>query len=79
MDEPEKQPLLFAHRAIDRYAKAHLGKDVHLNLQDYRVIRVSFRAIGGSWEALSRGDSGHLLKLVAVVKAWGKHSPQPPQ
>jgi hypothetical protein len=56
MDDPEKEPLLFANRAIQHYAKAFLD-DVELTPRDCTKIRVMFRSLGGSWFEIAQGDS----------------------
>lgn len=72
MDEPKKEPLLFANRAIQQYAKPLLDADERLTAEDCTVIRVGFRDIGGTWEELTAGDHRALDKLSQVVKAWGR-------
>jgi hypothetical protein len=71
MDDPEKEPLLFANRAIQHYAKAFLD-DVELTPRDCTKIRVMFRSLGGSWFEIAQGDSAMVGKLSQVVKSWGQ-------
>lgn len=73
MDEPKKkEPLLFANRAIHQYAKHLMDDDEMLNAEDCTTIRVGFRNLGGSWEAVAAGDPKALGTLSQVVKAWAK-------
>jgi hypothetical protein len=72
MDDPKKQPLLFANRAIQQYAKAFLEDDESLTAQDCTTIRVVYRQLGGTWEGVLRGDPEMIGKLSQSVKAWGQ-------
>ena len=72
MDDKKKEPLLFANRAIVQFAKGALDDGRDLTAQDCTLIRVTFRKLGGSWEALALGDSKALGILSQAVKAWVK-------
>lgn len=71
MDDPESTPLAFANQVIKMFAEHLLGDKAKLNLRAYRVIRVVFRRIGGSWFEVCQGSPQHTQLLIESVKAWG--------
>ena len=70
MDDPKAPPLAFANQVIEMLANHLFGDDVKLSLRAYRVIRVVFRRLGGSWFELCHGSPQHTDLLIAAVKAW---------
>lgn len=71
-DESKKVPLAFANQVIKMFGDHLLGDKARFNLRAYRVIRVVFRQLGGSWFALCQGDPRHTQMLLAAIKAWGR-------
>jgi hypothetical protein len=70
-DESKPPPLAFANQVIQMLASHLLGDDVKLNLRAYRLIRVVFRRLGGSWFELCQGSPQHTELLIESVKALG--------
>lgn len=70
-DESKPPPLAFANQVIQMFADHLLGGDVKLNLRAYRLIRVVFRRVGGSWFELCQGNPQHTELLIESVKALG--------
>jgi hypothetical protein len=71
MDDSPTPPLAFANQVIKMFAEHLLGDDARLNLRAYRIIRVVFRRLGGSWFELCQGHPRHTNLLIEVVKACG--------
>ena len=71
-DDSEEPPLAFANQVVKMLAEHLLGEDAKLDLAAYRVIRVTFRKLGGSWVQLCSGSPRHMSLLIECVKAWGK-------
>jgi len=71
MDNPKTPPLAFANQVIEMLAKHLLGDDVKLSIRAYRVMRVVYRRMGGSWFELCDGNPQHTKLLIETVKAWG--------
>lgn len=70
-DESPNPPLLFANQLIVQFVQHMLGGDVVIEANDFTVIRVAFRKIGGSWEDLVGGDLQQVELLKKVVTTWG--------
>jgi hypothetical protein len=71
-DESKTPPLAFANQVIRMLADHLLGEDAKLNLRAYRLIRIVFRRLGGSWFELCQGAPAHTNLLIEAVKAWGQ-------
>ena len=71
-DESDPPPLAFANQVIKMLAEHLLGEDSKVNRAAYRLIRVTFRKLGGSWLELCSGSPRHVGLLIECVKAWGK-------
>lgn len=70
-DESPNPPLLFANQLIVQFVQHMLGGDLVVEANDFTVIRVAFRKLGGSWEALVGGDLQQVELLKKVVQTWG--------
>lgn len=70
-DDSATPPLAFANQVIKMCADHLLGDEAKLNLRAYRVVRVVFRRVGGSWFELCQGHPHHTNLLIEAVKAWG--------
>ena len=65
-----KPPLVFANRVI-RMVLDHLhGPDLIAEADDYAIIRLAFRRVGGSWEAVWQGDRKQNELLKTMIGAW---------
>lgn len=72
MEDQEKQPPLeFANQVVSQFAENLLGGK-SLKKDDFMLIRLTFRKLGGSWFNLCLGDIRHLILMTYVVRAWGK-------
>lgn len=69
--EDSKPPLVFANRVIRKVVDNLLGDGLSVIPDDYVTMRVVFRKLGGSWQALSQGDIHQNQLIVRVVQAWG--------
>jgi hypothetical protein len=65
-------PLAFANRVIREIMDNVCGKEQLATREDYLTIRLAFRHIGGSWEAITQGSPAHTRALGRLVKAWAK-------
>lgn len=65
-----KPPILFANRVIRMMVDHSAGEEYITMPEDYTVMRVTFRRLGGSWEAAAKGDVKHLKILRKIVEAW---------
>jgi hypothetical protein len=72
MDDSPSPPKVFGNHVIKQIVQHMLAEDMLLNFDDYQVIRVVFRTLGGSWSQLAQGDIVHLELLKKVVTAWGQ-------
>ena len=64
-------PKVFANRVIQQLVKHTLPAGRDVSDEDYMAMRVAYRNMGGSWEALSRGDKDQTALLKSVIEAWG--------
>lgn len=74
--EGQAPPLTFADRVLGALVASTLGEGVSLSADDYSILRVAFRARGGSWEGFLRGDPKQHARLKAIVQRWGQ-TPRP--
>ena len=74
MDDPETPPLAFANQVIKMLGDHLLGDGAKLTLKAFRVIRVVFRRLGGSWQEVCLGSPRHTKLLIECVKAWGSRN-----
>lgn len=72
MDGPKKTPVLFANKVIRQLVDQFVDGDVAVLPDDYTKLRVAFRKLGGSWEAVVLGDIEETRRLLTIVKKWGK-------
>jgi hypothetical protein len=72
MDDSPSPPKVFGNHVIKQIVQHMLAEDMLLNFDDYQVIRVVFRTLGGSWSQLAQGNIVHLELLKKVVTAWGQ-------
>lgn len=72
MDDLQDPPKVFANRVIRQMVDHSFGEDFALEPKDYRVIRVAFASLGGSWLALSKGSLQNLSLLKQVITQWGQ-------
>jgi DNA topoisomerase I len=70
--EGEAPPLAFADRVLGAMISAVVGSDVVIASDDYTALRVAYRRLGGSWEALWHGDPASLELAKGLVAAWGQ-------
>lgn len=73
-DESDTPPLAFANQVIKMLANHLLGDKAKVDLAGYRLIRIVFRKLGGSWFQLCAGSPRHLGLLIECVKGWGKRN-----
>ena len=65
-------PIILANKVIKQMVE-HLFSDVPApSYDDYMAMRTVFRRLGGSWMAISQGDTRQLDVLQRVVIAWGQ-------
>lgn len=69
MGDEKEPPLEFANQVIAMFAENILGQ-TDMKPENYSVIRVTFRKLGGSWFELCHGGVGHITLLVECIKAW---------
>ncbi|MFA5054239.1 MAG: hypothetical protein WC565_09285 [Parcubacteria group bacterium] len=72
MEEEPKAPKVFANRTIEQIIRHMVGETVKITPQDYMVVRVVFRRLGGQWEKLVSGDLVHIELLKQIIGGWGK-------
>lgn len=70
-DDSETPPLVFANQVIKMLGEHLLGEEAKLTRRAYRLIRVTFRKLGGSWVQVCAGSPPHMNLLIECVKAWG--------
>lgn len=70
MDDPKKEPLIFADRVIHKFVSNMLGS-MQVTSEDLLFIKNIFRNCGGSWEGIVKGDIRNTLILEQVVSQWG--------
>lgn len=73
-DDSEPPPLAFANQVIKMLSEHLFGEEGKLNRQAYRVIRIVFRKLGGSWLQVCSGSPKHTNILIECVKAWGNRN-----
>lgn len=76
MNDSKATPKIFANRMIRLLVDHSLGEDTIMGADDYMVIRVAFRNMGGTWEAISLGHPDAINMLKQVVQAWSKDPKQ---
>lgn len=69
-EETRPPPIVFANKVIRQFVDNLYGKDKSLKFNDFMVIRVTFRKLGGDWFALCLGDILQLMLLVQVIRTW---------
>jgi len=47
------------------------GDETMVLPEDFTVMRVIFRKLGGSWEKLSQGDITQLHLMTQIINSWG--------
>jgi len=72
MDEEVKVPKVFANRVIEQVIRHMVSDTIQITPQDYTVVRVVFRRLGGQWEKLVAGDLVHIELLKNIITGWGK-------
>ncbi len=77
MEPSDTPPLVFAHQVIKQLADHLLGGDTKVGKRGYRVIRLVFRKLGGSWYRLCMGSPRDTELLIETVRAWGKAKADP--
>jgi hypothetical protein len=72
-DDTAEPPLVFANQVIKMLAEHVLGEDAAAKVKRraYRVIRIVFRKLGGSWMEVCSGSPKHTDLLIKCVTAWG--------
>jgi hypothetical protein len=71
MDEQEEVPKVFANRVVRELITHMVCEGADIKPNDYMAIRVTFRKLGGDWEAISHGDMEQFELLKKVVTTWG--------
>jgi hypothetical protein len=74
MDDDKPPPLVFANQVIELLASHLFGDSVKVSRKGYRVIRVTFRRLGGSWLELCLGSPRDIELLLECVEAWGSRA-----
>lgn len=64
-------PRQLANKVIRQIVDHIFSDDMIVEPCDYTIIRVVFRQLGGSWEALVDGDPGVINKLIQAISVWG--------
>ncbi len=72
MDDFEAPPRIFGNHVIKQLVQHLLAPGIIVDFDDFQVIRVVFRALGGSWGQLANGDIVQLELLKKIVSAWGQ-------
>lgn len=75
MEPSETPPLVFAHQVIKQFVNNVVG-DADIDSRGYRVIRLVFRKLGGSWYELCMGSPRDTDLLIQAVRAWGEAKPK---
>lgn len=57
---------------IRQFADHLLGADLVIEPQDFQILRLIYRKLGGNWESLLRGSIKQLVLLEQVITNWGK-------
>lgn len=70
MDDRPKPPRIFANKVIKQLVAHMFADNFKVKAADYNAIRVTFRALEGSWDRLGLGDMKQLQLLQQVVGAW---------
>lgn len=78
MSADNEAPKIFANRMIRMIVDHSFGDDMDIAPNEYMVIRVAFRKMGGEWEEISLGNPEHLAKLKQVVSTWGQQQQAKP-
>lgn len=73
MDTPTEQPVVLANRVIKQLSDHLLGGVVTPEAEDYLIMRVIFRRLGGNWQGVYNGSIDQLTLLEKVVTGWGTH------
>ncbi len=73
MDTPPEQSLVLANRVIKQLSDHLLGGVVTPEPDDYRIMRVIFRNLGGNWTGVYSGSIDQLTLLEKVVTGWGAY------
>ena len=63
----------FANRIIKQFIDHLLGGEPEPKDWDLSLIRVVFRSLGGSWQAIYGGDIDQTTLLEKVVTNWGAY------
>lgn len=71
MDSPPDQPIVLANRVIKQLTDHLLAGAVTPEEEDFNIIRVVFRKLGGNWTDLYKGDIEQTKLLEKVVTNWG--------
>jgi hypothetical protein len=71
MEPSETPPLVFAHQVIKQFVNNVVG-EANIDTRGYRVIRLVFRKLGGSWYELCMGSPRDTDLLIQAVRAWGE-------
>lgn len=72
MSDEKDTPKIFANRMIRMIVDHSFGDDMDIPADEYMVIRVAFRKMGGEWEEIFLGNHEHVNKLKQVVSMWGQ-------
>jgi hypothetical protein len=75
MEPSDTPPLVFAHQVIKQLV-VHLVADAKIGKRGYRVVRLVFRKLGGSWFRLCMGSPTDTELLIQAVRAWGNAKSQ---
>lgn len=62
---------MFGNRVIEQVIRHTLGDTIKIQPADFMSVRVTFRRLGGSWEAVAAGDLKAIDVLKRVISAWG--------
>jgi len=68
----DSQPKVSANRVILQLVQHTVSENLSPSARDYMVMRITFRRMGGSWEALFSGDQRSMSILKFVVGCWGQ-------
>lgn len=72
MTDKPKPPKVFANQVIRQIIEHMFADDFKIKADDYMMIRVVFRKMGGSWEKIGLGSLKDFLLLQNVIQGWSK-------
>ncbi len=72
LDPDQQPPLVFSNRVIRQLIDHMIGEDTISEENDFKSMRLVFRACGGSWQKFMEGDLLNNELLQKIVTAWAQ-------